>query len=102
MRKSLSVKTRERCSLISLPFEKNMEDTCLIIFLKKQEVKIFQIKMKYKGRSQDRYRSDFLRKLLNGLFFKTSSPTFKMIMTRQASFQNQCLMKGYILILFTN
>ena len=79
-----------------------MEDTCLIIFLKKQEVKIFQIKMKYKGRSQDRYRSDFLRKLLNGLFFKTSSPTFKMIMTRLASFQNQCLMKGYILILFTN
>lgn len=61
-----------------------MEDTCLIIFLKKQEVKIFQIKMKYKGRSQDRYRSDFLRKLLNGLFFKTSSPTFTMIMTRLA------------------
>lgn len=60
---------REMLIDITAFWKKHGEDTCLIIFLKKQEVKIFQIKMKYKGRSQDRYRSDFLKKISKWFVF---------------------------------
>lgn len=68
MRRDEREDEREMLIDITAFWKKHGEDTCLIIFLKKQ-VKIFQIKMKYKGRSQDRYRSDFLKKISKWFVF---------------------------------
>ena len=71
-------------------------------FWRNKKLKYSKSKWNIRGVHRTAIGATFLRKFLNGLFFKTSSPTFKMIMTRLTSFQNQCSKKGYILILFTN